>query len=121
MGIAAAYKYIPINEAAQQPNPIPGGNGNLIVLRGHVAFESNNDDSRSLIEILSSNLKDVDDTLRADPVFQSLYNDPSHPEFRLDAASGFEEELKVPEPSSALLVALGSAATLVRRRRRPTH
>lgn len=30
VGIAAAYKYIPINEAAQQPNPIPGGNGNLV-------------------------------------------------------------------------------------------
>jgi len=97
------------------PSSIPGGNGNLIVMRGSVGFEANNDDSRTLIEILGSTLKDVDDTLRADPVFNALYFDAGHPEFRLDAFSGFEEA--VPEPASALLAVVGSAALLVRRRR----
>ena len=100
------------------PTSILGGSNNLVVLRGHIAFEANNDDSRSLIEILGSQLKDVDDLLRADAFFNSLYSDPSHPEFRVDANSGFEEDLSVPEPSGALLAALGSAALLRRRGRR---
>jgi MYXO-CTERM domain-containing protein len=102
--------------SAFTPTSITAGNGNLIALRGFIGFEANNDDSRSLIEILGSTLKDVDGELRADPTFNSLYNDPSHPEFRLDAASGFEEA--VPEPSAGLLAAVGAAVALVRRRRR---
>ena len=97
------------------PSTIAGQAGNLVVVRGHIAFEANNDDSRTLIEILGSQLKDVDDTLRADPVFQNLYLDPSHPEFRVDANSGFEEE--IPEPSAGVLAAVGAAAALGRRRR----
>ena len=97
------------------PTSIAGGNGNLIVVRGSISFTANNEDSRSLIEILGSTLKDVDDTLRGDPVFFSQWQDAAHPEFRVDANSGFEEQL--PEPSSALLAAIGSAAMLLRRRR----
>jgi hypothetical protein len=100
------------------PPSIAGGNGNLIVMRGYVGFEANNDDSRTLIEILSSTLKDVDDQLRADPQFQLLYNDPGHPEFRVDASTGFEEQLDVPEPSSALVSLAGSAILLMRRKRK---
>jgi hypothetical protein len=96
------------------PTSITSGNGNLIALRGFVGFEANNDDSRTLIEILGSQLKDIDTELRSSPEFNALYNDPSHPEFRLDAYSGFEE--LVPEPSGGVLVAVGAAAALVRRR-----
>jgi len=97
------------------PTGIAGGNGNLIVVRGSITFTANNEDSRSLIEILGSTLKDVDDVLRADPILQSQWQDPAHPEFRVDANSGFEEQL--PEPSSVLLASIGSAAMLLRRRR----
>jgi hypothetical protein len=104
--------------SAFSPTSIVGGNANnLVVMRGYIAFEANNDDSRSLIEILGSTLKDVDDTLRQDSVFLSLWNDPSHPEFRTDAYSGFEEDLSVPEPSCAIVAAAGAAGLLLRRRR----
>jgi hypothetical protein len=98
------------------PTSIPGGTGNLIVMRGNISFEANNDDSPTVINILGSTLKDVDDILRADPIFINLYNDPSHPEFRTDATSGFEELQITPEPSGALLAAMGAAALLRRRR-----
>lgn len=100
------------------PTTIPGGGGNLIVMRGFIGFEANNDDSRTVIEVLGSTLKDVDDELRQAPGFGALYTDPAHPEYRLDAFSGFvEEQPTVPEPSSALISLMGSAILLLRRKR----
>jgi hypothetical protein len=100
------------------PSSIAGGGFNLVVVRGFIGFQANNDDSRSLIEVLGSTLADIDPELRQDPVFNSLYFDPAHPEFRTDASSGFEEDLTVPEPTSAAAAVFGAASLLVRRRRR---
>jgi hypothetical protein len=97
------------------PTSIAGSGDNLIVVRGFIGFEANNDDSRTVIEVLGKELQNLDDELRASPEFNALYNDPDHPEFRAEAGSGFEEV--VPEPSSALLAVFGSAGLLRRRRR----
>ena len=102
--------------SAFSPTSIAGGGNNLIIVRGFVGFEANNDDTRTIIEMLGSKLDNVDDELLRSPTFLQQYNDPAHPEFRLDAGAGFEE--LVPEPSSAVVL-FGAAAALCGRRRRP--
>jgi hypothetical protein len=98
------------------PSIATGGNDDMLIVRGYIRFEANNDDSRTVIEVLGPQLINVDDELRADPIFTAQYFDPAHPEYRIEAFSGFEEDAAVPEPSMSLMAAAG-AALLLRRRK----
>jgi hypothetical protein len=94
-----------------------GGNNEQLIVRGAIRFEANNDDSRTVIEVLGPTLENVDDELRQDPSFLAQYLDPLHAEHRVEASSGFEEEI-IPEPSTALLGGLATTLLLARRGRR---
>lgn len=76
----------------------------MLIVYGAIQFEANNDDSRTIIEVLGPTLEGVDDELRNNLGFLADYMDPLHPEYRIEAYSGFEEV--IPEPSSALIGAV---------------
>jgi hypothetical protein len=105
--------------SAFSPSMIPtGGNDDRLIVSGFIRFTANNDDSRTVIELLGPTLQDVDDEIRSDQNFLLMYNDPAHPEYRLLASSGFEEDTTIPEPSAALLAGAMLTPMLARRGRR---